>query len=74
MGCRGKRELGGDLGQADAAVVEEAGEQLPTPEDVIHRLGHRGMARQLPAFRLHPVLEVGQGQVRYRPGVGLCPR
>ena len=52
--------ISGIIRQADAAVVEEAGEQLPAPQHVIHRLGHRGVFRQLPALGLHPVLEVGQ--------------
>jgi len=55
-----ERPLGRVIGQADAAVVEEAGEQLPAPEHIVHGLGHRGMARQLPALGLHPVLEFGQ--------------
>ena len=60
QGNPSERPFGGIVREADAAVVEEAGEELPAPEHVIHGLGHEGMARQLPAFRLHPVLEVGQ--------------
>ena len=52
--------LGSIVCEADAAVVEEAGEKVPAPEHVIHRLGHGGMARQLPVLDLHPVLEPGQ--------------
>ena len=52
--------FGSVVRKADAAVVEEAGEEVPAPEHVIHRLGHGGMARQLPALGLHPALEIGQ--------------
>ena len=35
-----ERALGSIVCEADAAVVEEAGEEVPAPEHVIHRLGH----------------------------------
>ena len=40
-----QRPLGGVVGEADAAVVEEAREAAPALEHVIHRLGDGGMAR-----------------------------
>ena len=50
--------LGGVVGQADAAVVEEAGEGRPALEHVIHGLGGLGMARQPGALGAHPSFEV----------------
>ena len=38
--------FGGVVRKADAAVVEEAGEEVPAPEHVIHRLGHGGRRGQ----------------------------
>src|SRR5437764_2617260 len=41
-----QRPLGGIVGQADASVVEKAGEDEPALQHVIHGLGGFGMARQ----------------------------
>ena len=54
-----KRPLSRNIIEADAAGVEEADEQLPALQHLVHRLGHRGMTQQLPSFDLHPVLEIG---------------
>ena len=51
--------LGGVVGEADAAVVEEAGEAVPALEHVVHRLGDGGVARELARSRAHPALELG---------------
>ena len=51
--------LSATVGEADAPVVEEAGEAVLTPEHVVHRLCHRGVARQPGALGAHPRLELG---------------
>ncbi len=51
--------LGGIVGHADPAVVEEAGEGIPALEHVIHGAGDIGVARQLAALLAHPRFEVG---------------
>jgi hypothetical protein len=53
-----QRPLGGIVGQADAAIVEEAGEGGPALEHVIYRLGGVGMARQPATLGTHPPCEV----------------
>ena len=58
------------LRQADAAVVEEAGEGRPALEHVVDRLGGLGMARQPGAFGAHPVFEIGDE----RPALSLARR
>ena len=58
-GNSAQRALGGIVGQADAAVVEEAGEGRPALEHVIDRLGGLGVARQPGAFGPHPLVQLG---------------
>src|SRR5438477_9570422 len=50
--------LGGVVRQADAAVVENAGEGGPALEHVIERLGDVGVTRQPGAFGAHPFFEL----------------
>jgi len=47
------------VGQADAAVIEEAGERTPALEHVVHGLGHIVVARELGALLTHPSLQIG---------------
>ena len=54
-----QRSFGGIVRQADAAVVEEAGEGRPALEHVIHGLGDVVVARELGALLAHPALQVG---------------
>jgi|RhiMethySRZTD1v2_1073278.scaffolds.fasta_scaffold174778_1 hypothetical protein len=54
--------LSGVVGQADAAILEEAGEGFPALEHVVHRLGDLGMARQPGPLGSHPGFEVGDEQ------------
>ena len=56
--CRA-RPLGGIVGQADAAVVEEARERGPALEHVVHGLGDIVAARELGALLAHPGLQIG---------------
>ncbi len=49
--------LGGIVGQADPAVVEEAGEGIPPLQHVIHGDGDVGVARQLATLLAHPCFE-----------------
>ena len=49
--------FGGVVGQADTAIVEEAGEGIPTLEHVIHGAGDVRVARQFAAFLAHPRFE-----------------
>jgi len=51
--------LGGVVAQADAAVVEEAGESRPARQHIVDRLGGFGMARQAGALGAHPCFEIG---------------
>jgi len=51
--------FGGVIRQADAAVVEEAGERVPTLEHVVHRLGDIVAARELGALLTHPGFQIG---------------
>src|SRR5262249_57218117 len=50
--------LGRVVAQADAAVVEEAREDLDALEHVIHRLGHFVVARELAPLPFHPINEI----------------
>ncbi len=54
-----QRPLGSVVRQADPAVVEEAGEGVPTLQHVIHGDRDVGMARQLAAFLAHPRFKCG---------------
>jgi hypothetical protein len=47
------------VGQADAPIIEEARERLPSFERVIHRFRHIGVSREFAAFSLHPLLKGG---------------
>jgi hypothetical protein len=51
--------FGGIVRQADAAVVEEAGEGGPAFEHVVHGLGEIVAARQLGALFAHPAFQIG---------------
>ena len=51
--------FGGIVAEADAAVVEESGEGVPTLEHVIDGAGDVGVARQLTPFLAHPCFERG---------------
>src|ERR1041384_13239 len=51
--------LGGIVGQADAAVVQEAGEGRPALQHVVDCLGDLGMAREPGPFAAHPALQLG---------------
>src|SRR6185312_16978368 len=50
--------LRGIIGQADAAIVEEARERDPTLEHVIHCLGGIVAAREFGALLAHPGLQI----------------
>src|SRR4051794_31987674 len=50
--------LGGVVGDADAAVVEEAGEGLPAAEHVVDRLAEIVVARELAKLRVQPGVEI----------------
>src|SRR5688572_2192385 len=50
--------LGGVVGHADAAVVEEARERAPALETVVHRLGQRALRGQLAPLGPEPALEI----------------
>lgn len=52
-----QRPLGGVVAEADAAVPKEPAEGGPPLQHVIHRLGHRPMARQLRPRRAYPSLQ-----------------
>ena len=54
-----QRPFGGIVRQADAAVVEEAGEAVPALQHVVDRLGDRELARQLGPLAAHPGFELG---------------
>lgn len=54
-----QRSLGRIVGQADSAVIEEAGERLPAREHVLERLGHGIMARESGPLLAHPALQFG---------------
>ena len=45
QGDAAQRSFGGVVAEADPAIVEEAGEVVPAPEHVIHRLQDLGGAR-----------------------------
>ena len=49
--------LGRIVRQANAPVIEEACERIPSLEHVIHRLRHIGMSREPAALGSHPLLE-----------------
>ena len=51
--------LGGVVGQADAAIVEEARERDPALEHVVHGLGDIVAAREFGALFAHPGFQVG---------------
>jgi len=51
--------LRGIVGQADAAIVEEARERGPALEHIVHSLGDVVAARQLGALLAHPGLQIG---------------
>ncbi len=53
-----QRALGGVVAEADAAVIEAAGEGGPALEDVVHGLGQVVPARKLGALLGHPDLQV----------------
>jgi hypothetical protein len=50
--------LGGIVRQADAAVIEKAGEGRPALEHTVDRLSRGGVTRQPGAVVLHPALQV----------------
>ena len=52
--------LGGIVGQADAAILEEPGKAWSSLEHVVHGLGDRGVAGKPRAFLAHPGLEIGE--------------
>ena len=54
-----QRTLGSIVGQTNPPVVEEAREDDPTLEHVVHRLGDVVVARELGALLAHPALEIG---------------
>ena len=49
--------LGGIVGQADAAVIEEARKRLPMVEGIVDGLGKRPLGGELPALGAQPGLE-----------------
>jgi len=51
--------FGGVIGQADPAVVEEAGEGVPTPEHVVDGLGEVVVARQPGELGGEPCVQLG---------------
>ena len=59
QGDAAQRALGGIVGQADAAIIEEAGERGPALEHVVHGLGDLVAARELGALLAHPASEIG---------------
>ncbi len=52
--------LGGIVGEADAPVINEAGERIPTGEHVVHGLGDVVAPGELGALLRHPILEPGE--------------
>ena len=54
-----QRSLSGIVREADAAIVEEAGERRPALEHVVHRLGNIVAAREFRPLLAHPHFEVG---------------
>ena len=48
--------------EADASVIEEAGERVPTLEHLVHGLGEGVMARPFCAFLANPGVEVGDNR------------
>src|SRR6516162_641797 len=50
--------LGGVVAQADAAIVEEAREDLDALEHIIHGLGHFVVVRELASLPFHPINEL----------------
>ena len=68
-GDAAQRAFGGVVGQADPAVVEEAGEGGPALEHVVHGLGDRRRgARGAARSRAHPGFELGDQRARRRSG------
>ena len=52
--------LGGIVGEADAPVINEAGERIPACEHVIHGFGDVVARGKLGALLRHPILETGE--------------
>lgn len=49
----------GVVRQADAPIVEEAGERRPALEHIVHRFGDIVAARELLALIAHPAFQIG---------------
>jgi hypothetical protein len=56
--------------QADAAIIEEAGEAIPAPEHIVNGLSHGRMPREPDAMLAHPGFEFADERSAALPADG----